>query len=68
MLAKKVLLKTRGCTVPSTSRSNYRLTAESCWLVQQLEGDTELLNIISNKLSEAIMSNETFKQLIHNAS
>ena len=40
---------TEAADCPSKSNA-----AESCLLLQQLENDTELLNIISNKLSKAI--------------
>ena len=53
---------TEAADCPSKSNA-----AESCLLLQQLENDTELLNIISNKLSKAIMSNEIFRQLICDA-
>ena len=36
-------------------------------MLEQLEYDEKLLNIISNKLSNAIMNNETFKQIVCDA-
>ena len=42
-------------------------TAKSQRMLEQLEYHDKLLNIISNKLSNAIMNNETFKQIVHDA-
>ena len=36
-------------------------------MLEQLEYDDKLLNIISNKLSDAIMNNETFRQIVCDA-
>jgi len=40
---------------------------DTSYLVQQLKNDPEFIVILSSKITEAIMSNETFKQIICDA-
>ena len=56
-----------GCLTARAAACIGGSTAKSQRLLEQLEYDDKLLNIISNKLSNAIMNNETLKQIVCDA-